>query len=46
MLVSGRAHQLVGRDHGADRLLAKPFDIDALLEHVDALAGSTEDRVA
>jgi len=46
MVVSGRAHQLAERDHGADRLLAKPFDIDVLLEHVDALASLTEDRVA
>jgi DNA-binding response OmpR family regulator len=46
MLVSGRAHQLAEHDHGADRLLAKPFDIDVLLEHVDALATLTENRVA
>ena len=38
MLVSGRAHQLVDRDHGADRVLAKPFDIDVLLEQVESLA--------
>jgi len=46
MLVSGRAHQLVDRDHGADRVLAKPFDIDVLLEQVDYLASSTRAGVA
>jgi DNA-binding response OmpR family regulator len=40
MLITGRAQQIAARNHGADRLLAKPFDIDVLLEHVDALACS------
>ena len=38
MLVSGRAHQLVDRQHGADGVLMKPFDINVLLDRVDALA--------
>jgi len=46
MLVSGLPHQLANRDHGADRLLAKPFDITVLVEHVDALAGLMRDGVA
>src|SRR3954453_16977432 len=46
MLVSGLAHQLVDRDHGADRILAKPFDIDALLEQGEALPSYTRDGVA
>jgi two-component system phosphate regulon response regulator PhoB len=46
MLVSGRAHQLVDRDHGADRVLAKPFDIDVLLQQVEYLANVRLDGVA
>jgi two-component system phosphate regulon response regulator PhoB len=46
MLVSGLAHQLDGRDHDADGILAKPFDIDALVEKVDALAAFTKDGIA
>ena len=46
MLVSGLAHRLVDRDHGADRVLAKPFDIDVLLEQVEYLASCTRDGVA
>jgi DNA-binding response OmpR family regulator len=46
MLVTGLAHRLVDRDHGADRVLSKPFDIGVLLEQVDALASSTRDGVA
>ncbi|HZO29107.1 MAG TPA: response regulator [Chloroflexota bacterium] len=41
MLVSGRAHQLVDRQHGADGVLMKPFDINVLLDRVDALASHT-----
>jgi DNA-binding response OmpR family regulator len=37
MLVSGLAHQLVGRAHGADRVVAKPFNINALLEEIESL---------
>jgi DNA-binding response OmpR family regulator len=46
MLISGRAHQLADGDHGADRLLAKPFDIDILLEHVGALTSYTRQRAS
>jgi DNA-binding response OmpR family regulator len=46
MLVSGLAHRLVDRDHGADRVLAKPFDIDVLLEQVEYLTSCTRDGVA
>lgn len=46
MLVSGLAHQLVGRTHGADRVLAKPFDITVMVEQVDALASFARDGVA
>ena len=46
LLVSGLAHQLAGGDHGADRVLAKPFDIIDLIEQVDALAGHSRDVVA
>ena len=46
MLISGRAQQVAARAHRADRLLAKPFDIDILLEHVDALAATTSEPVA
>jgi DNA-binding response OmpR family regulator len=46
MLVSGLAHQLVGRDHGADHVLAKPFDITVLLQQVDALARLARESVA
>jgi DNA-binding response OmpR family regulator len=46
MLVSGLAHKLADRDHGADGDLAKPFDITALLERVDALASYASDGVA
>jgi DNA-binding response OmpR family regulator len=37
ILVSGRADQLIDRQHGADGVLMKPFDIDVLLEKVRAL---------
>jgi DNA-binding response OmpR family regulator len=46
VLVSGLAHQLAGGDHGADRVLAKPFDIIDLIEQVDALASHSRDVVA
>ncbi len=35
ILVSGLAQSLRDEDHGADRVLAKPFDIDALLAQVE-----------
>ncbi len=38
ILVSGLAQTLRDGDHEADRVLSKPFDIDALLAHVDTLA--------
>ena len=38
ILVSGLAQSLRDGDHQADRVLSKPFDIDALLAHVDSLA--------
>lgn len=38
ILVSGLAQSLRGSDHRADRVLSKPFDIEALLAHVDSLA--------
>jgi DNA-binding response OmpR family regulator len=46
MLVSGLAHQLVDRHHGTDRVLAKSFDINVLLEQVASLASVTRDGVA
>jgi CheY-like chemotaxis protein len=46
MLVSGRAQQLVSGTHGVDRILAKPFDIMLLLEHVDALVNQPQAAVA
>ncbi len=44
ILVSGLAHSIQDGDHGADRVLAKPFDIDALLAHVDTLASMESAR--
>jgi DNA-binding response OmpR family regulator len=38
MLLSGLAHQLAGVDHGADRILSKPFDITDLLGQLYSLA--------
>lgn len=38
ILVSGLAQSLRGSDHRADRVLSKPFDIEALLAHIDSLA--------
>lgn len=46
MLISGRAQQIAAQAHGADRLLAKPFDIDTLLENVDALTSTPPGRDA
>jgi CheY-like chemotaxis protein len=46
MLVSGLAHQLVDQDHGADRVLFKPFDITVLVDQVNALAGYARNGVA
>jgi len=46
MLVSGLAHRLVDGDHGADRVLAKPFDITTLLEQVEYLASYERSGVA
>jgi two-component system, OmpR family, phosphate regulon response regulator PhoB len=46
MLVSGLAHQLVNQDHGADRVLFKPFDITVLVDQVNALVGYAQDGVA
>jgi DNA-binding response OmpR family regulator len=45
MLMSGFAHQLVGRAHGADRVMSKPFDITDLLQQVDALASIEQGSV-
>ena len=44
ILVSGLAQSIQDGDHGADRVLAKPFDIDALLAHVDTLAAMSTAR--
>jgi DNA-binding response OmpR family regulator len=38
MLVTGWGQHIVGSDHGANCVLAKPFDITVLVEHVDDLA--------
>ena len=46
IVVSGAAHQLAGRDHGADRILSKPFDIAELVEQVNAVACVVQDGVA
>jgi CheY-like chemotaxis protein len=46
MLVSGLAHQLIDGDHGADGVLAKPFDITTLLEQVEHFASAETDGVA
>lgn len=46
MLVSGLAHQIEDSDHGADRILSKPFDIMDLLELVHALANVRQGSVA
>jgi DNA-binding response OmpR family regulator len=46
MVVTGLAQQLTGRDHGADSVLAKPFDIEVLLERVNALAHVDQRSVA
>jgi CheY-like chemotaxis protein len=46
MLVSGPAHQIVDQDHGADRVLFKPFDITDLVNQVHALAKYAQDGVA
>jgi two-component system phosphate regulon response regulator PhoB len=46
MLVSGRLEQLTAGAHGADCVLAKPFDIGVLLEHVGYLASHPRARVA
>jgi DNA-binding response OmpR family regulator len=45
MLMSGFAHRLVGRAHGADRVMSKPFDITDLLQQVDALASIEQGSV-
>jgi DNA-binding response OmpR family regulator len=45
MLMSGFAHRLVGRTHGADRIMSKPFDITDLLQQVDALASIEQGSV-
>ena len=44
ILVSGLPQSLAA-DHRADRVLAKPFDIDALLAHVENLATLGTGRV-
>ncbi|MDP8922070.1 MAG: response regulator [Chloroflexota bacterium] len=38
ILVSGLAQSLAEVDHRADRVLAKPFDIDVLLTHIQSLS--------
>jgi len=46
ILVSGIAYQLADVDHGADRVLPKPFDIDELLDMVNALTCPVQDGLA
>ena len=44
VLISGRTQQLGDGASGADRILPMPFDIDALLTHVQQLAGGAGAR--
>ena len=46
LLVSTRVQQLTGAGMGADRVLPMPFEIDALLTHVEELAASSGVAVA
>ena len=46
ILVSGLAHQLADSDHGADRILAKPFNISDLVDQVNAVVSYVRDGVA
>jgi len=46
IVVSGVAHQLADGNHGADRVLSKPFDITDLVEQVNAVACDIRDGVA
>jgi len=46
ILMSGVAHQLSDVDHGADRVLSKPFDITDFVEQINAVACDVRDGVA
>jgi two-component system, OmpR family, phosphate regulon response regulator PhoB len=46
IVVSGAAHQLADGNHGADRILTKPFDITDLVDQVNAVACYVRDGVA
>jgi CheY-like chemotaxis protein len=46
IVVSGAAHQFADGNHGADRILTKPFDITDLVDQVNAVACDVRDGVA
>jgi len=46
IVVSGVAHHLADGNHGADRILTKPFDITDLVEQVNAVACYVQKGVA